>query len=485
MSNSIIPRAVAALCSLVPALLAQDAPAKSIEERFREMQEKYEQRISALESEVKSLRRDAEAAQDPHGDRIEHAIVQIPAPCGGCATPNFQLRQDGHSPIDISMDLLMTVGTSTARESSIDQLEGGGHDPKKRGFTLNQAELAFTGEVAPCFSGHASIVLFISPDGETEVELEEAFVTTTCLPRGMHLEAGQFFTEFGRINPRHPHDWDFVDQPVANTRFFGPDGMRGPGVRLGWVTGLPWFCDVHAGIQNANGETMTSFFSSEEAFDERPIGGRPFVDQEVRNLGDLVYYLRVDNRFDLGCCTKLRLGASTVFGPNATGPDGWTWIAGADAVAHVASSPLRLARRDVAVGSGLPNYRADDFFDAGDPLNPFDDVAIAGDTLDDWGLYSQVLYGFHPRWSVGARCEYAAGNGADVDASTGLPAPKADDPFRDDRHRLSALLTFIPTGHSRLRLQYNFDRAQHLDDDAHSIWLSVEFLFGKHAAHRY
>jgi hypothetical protein len=332
-----------------------------------------------------------------------------------------------------------------------------------------------------------SLVAFISPEGETEVELEEAYITSTCLPRGMHLEAGQFFTEFGRFNQQHPHQWDFVDQPVVNTRFFGPDGMRGPGVRLGWLTGLPWFCDVHVGVQNANGETMASFFSSDEAFEERPIGGRPFVDQEVRTLGDLAYYLRVDNGFDLNDCTDLRVGASTVFGPNATGPDGYTWIAGTDLV---------LTWRPYGRSRGWPfvswqsevlfrHYRADDFFDPGDPLDPTDDVAIAGDTLEDWGLYSQLLYGFHSRWIVGGRYEWAGGSGAGVDASTGLPAPKADDPFRDDRHRLSALLTFIPTDHSRLRLQYNFDHAQHLEDDAHSIWFSVEFLFGRHARHRY
>jgi hypothetical protein len=62
----------------------------------------------------------------------------------------------------------------------------------------------------------------------------------------------------------------------------------------------------------------------------------------------------------------------------------------------------------------------------------------------------------------------------------------SDDPFRDDRHRFSALFTFMPTEFSRFRLQYNWDLAQHLDDgDAHSIWMGIEFLFGKHAAHKY
>jgi hypothetical protein len=484
MSRSPSIWALTAPAFLCGALLAQDpVPAKSIEDRLREMQERYEQRISALENEVRSLRTEAAEGHHEHPSEIERAIAGVPPPPHGSATPHFHLSHAQRIPIDISMDILMTVGTSTEREASIQTLEGGGHDPKKRGFTLNQVELAFTGQVAPCFTGDVSLVTFISPEGETEVELEEAFLTTTCLPRGMHLEAGQFFTEFGRINPRHPHDWDFVDQPVVNSRMFGPDGMRGPGARLGWLLeGLPWFCDVHVGVQNANGETMTSFYSSDEA---GAIGGRPFVEQDVRSFEDLVYYLRVDNGFDLCPLLNLRVGASTVFGPNATGTSGYTWIAGTDVV--LTWRPCGRAWPFVTWQSELMyrNYRADDFFDEGDPLDPFDDIAIPADTLEDWGLYSQVLWGFRPRWIAGARYEFAGGAGEDVDPATGLPAATADDPFRDDRHRISGLLTFIPTDHSRLRLQYNFDRAQHLDEDAHSIWLSVEFLFGKHAAHHY
>ena len=35
-------------------------------------------------------------------------------------------------------------------------------------------------------------------------------------------------------------------------------------------------------------------------------------------------------------------------------------------------------------------------------------------TLYDWGLYTQVLYGFHYGWAAGVRFEYARGSGASV-----------------------------------------------------------------------
>jgi hypothetical protein len=48
------------------------------------------------------------------------------------------------------------------------------------------------------------------------------------------------------------------------------------------------------------------------------------------------------------------------------------------------------------------------------------------------------------------------------------------------------MLAWHPTEFSRLRLQYNYDHAQHLDDDtAHSVWLGFEILYGAHPAHKY
>ena len=48
------------------------------------------------------------------------------------------------------------------------------------------------------------------------------------------------------------------------------------------------------------------------------------------------------------------------------------------------------------------------------------------------------------------------------------------------------LAVYQPTEYSRLRLQYNYDHAQHLSsNEAHSVWFGVEFIFGAHAAHSY
>lgn len=409
-----------------------------------------------------------------------------PAAAGPSTSSDLASRPVGSATlrlIDLSLDGLFAAGTSTEPDGSLESLQGGGHDPRKRGFTVQNVELSLVGAVDPFLSAEAHIVYFIDPiTGDSKVELEEAYATTQQLPAGLQLEAGQFFTEFGRLNAQHPHQWSWLDQPVVSTRFFGPDGMRGPGARLGWLTPLPWFSEVHVGVQNSNGETMTSFLSSDTAFEERPIGGRPFVKRDVRTLKDLVYLLRWDHGFDISDSTSAKLGVSGLYGPNSTGPHGYTRIYGADLVVkwrppdNDSGWPFVVFESEVM----RREYHADSAVDPGvDPLDPADDVLFDSGDFGDFGLYTQLLWGFLRNWAVGARYEYASGGGPPGDG-------RREDPFRDDRHRVSPVLAWHPTHFSRLRLQYNYDHATHLtSDEAHSVWLGLEFLFGSHPAHSY
>jgi hypothetical protein len=134
------------------------------------------------------------------------------------------------------------------------------------------------------------------------------------------------------------------------------------------------------------------------------------------------------------------------------------------------------------------HYQADDFTAAEEPGHGEDEEgeeehgseSLASDTLDDWGLYSQLLYGFRYGWATGLRFEYADASGPNAETR------RDQDPFRDRRFRLSPLLAFHPTEFSRIRLQYNYDWADHLDGhEAHSVWLGLEILFGAHPAHTY
>jgi hypothetical protein len=483
-----------------------DSLKRQMEELLRRNAEQQKQ-IETLQKQIESLGRTvptaAEAEIEPvdSDDALEEALREIEVEKEAATettTPAILSRRVGGAElrlIDISFDILTASGWSTEKGSSLRDLEGGAHDPNRRGFTLQQGELSLSGAVDPYFTGETHVIF-----GPDFIELEEAFLTTLALPYGLQLEAGYFFTEFGRINPMHPHAWRWIDQPVINTRMFGGDGLRSPGARVGWLTPLPWFSELHIGAQNADeGETTASFLSGEA------VGGRPAVDRDVDGPEDLLYLTRWANSWDVTDELSTLLGFSGLFGPNSTGDDARTFVYGAD---------LTMKWRPANNFRGWPflewqteimkrDYTAD-FFIAGTDTGGDDGghghthggeeeaedeeseltQDLPGGILRDWGGYTQLLWGFRYPWAAGLRFEYASGRGESV--IDGMPASREEDPFRDDRYRLSPLLIYHPSEFSRLRLQYNFDDAKHLKgDDAHSVWLGVEVLYGSHAAHKY
>lgn len=426
---------------------------------------------SSIDRELESLSEGPLDKKDLNDSSLDRTLDDLPPASGDLA--RYQSGPTAFRLIDLSVDLLFAVGSSTERDESLESLQGGGHDPRKRGFTMQNVELSLLGAVDPYFTAETHLIYFVDPiEGESVFELEEAFLTSQQLPFGLEqygfeLEVGQMFTEFGRINPRHPHAWDWLDQPVINSRVFGPDGMRGPGARIGWLTPLPWFSQFHFGVQNANGETMASFFANDEFFEERAIGGTEFQDQDVRSFGDAVWLGRWENAWDFSDELSAAVGVSGIVGPNATGSDGSTVIYGGDFLLRW--QPIESDRGSTFVAWQTEILRRDYEVDDGA-------TELPGEKLGDWGVYTQILRGFSRDWAAGLRYEYVSGDGPSVGG-------RDSDPFRDDRQRISPVIVWSPTHFSRVRMQYNFDDAEHLTDDAHSVWLGFEVLLGKHPAH--
>jgi hypothetical protein len=463
-------------------------------QELRRRDEENRRRIEDLQRKIETLQAAPAPVEKPATPEaaLEKAVQEAaptPAPAPRPDIVSGQLGGARFRLLDISADLLVAVGGSTEPDESLQTLQGGAHDPRKRGFTLQAVELSLLGAVDPYFNMETHITFSIDPlTGETSTELEEAFLTTQSLPYSLQFKAGHFFTEVGINNPTHAHAWQWQDQPVIISRLFGGDGMRAPGARLSWLAPLPWYSEFLVGVQNANGETVPSFLANAEVFEERPIGGRPFTDRDVKSLKDLVYLARWVNSWNVTDEVTTKFGVSGLFGPNTTGTSGYTQIYGAD---------LKLGWRPVNNFRGWPFllwesevlgrwYKASPFFDDSDPDNIID---LPKQTLIDWGFYTQALYGFYYRWAGGLRYEYAGGKNPSVLVYEG----RSRDPFRDNRLRLSPMVAWYPTEFSRIRLQYNYDHATHLEfdglgnreRDAHSVWLGFEVLIGSHPAHRF
>ncbi|PYK77880.1 MAG: hypothetical protein DME38_12545 [Verrucomicrobia bacterium] len=373
----------------------------------------------------------------------------------------------GKNYMNISFDGMFALAGSSARDLS--HIEVGDHDPQQRGFNARNIELAFDGAVDPYFEGFANIVFKLDNDNETEVEVEEAFMQTTNLPFGLQLKGGQFFAAFGRINPTHPHTWDFADDPLVHGRLLGPDGLRGVGAQISWTLPTPWYSQLILASQNGRGSTGFSF---RNPGDNGIFFGRETTDRELRGLQDLVWIPRWENSVDLSPTQVVLAGVSGAFGSNETGANARTQIYGADVFYKWKSAHAEGGFPFVKWQSEFMYRR----FEAGRGMNESFPVA---ETFHDWGLYSQVLWGFRKGWVAGIRGDYLHMQDSRF----------TDDPDRQSRSRISANLTWYPTEFSKLRLQYNHDFLESnfflSARDVDSVFLQFEFILGAHGAHKF
>ena len=489
------PAAKARAVAAAPAPVRPAQPASAAESKV------------ALDDAVREIGAGAPPAASVAGDGTTRSITDVPPPDSGtgwlgtpgaASVPGTLLSRPlpGQATLRLlepSFDILAAGGWSTANDQELSTLEGGAHDPNRRGFTLQQAELSLFGAVDPYFNGEAHIVF--TPDG---VELEEAFGTTQRLPWDLQLKTGYYLTEFGRINPTHPHAWVYLDQPIVNTRMFGPDGLRSVGVQASWLMPLPFFSELYAGVQNANEGEFTSSFLSDPA-----VGGYPAVRTDTRNFGDLLYLARWANAWNFGEEVSALLGFSGLFGPNSTGGPARTFIWGTDftlkwrpvdnfrgwpfvlwqteAIERAYTAEPYFAPTDVdetASFGTAKHSHGDEGADSGDEEEFTEN--IPGQLLRDWGMYTQVLWGFTHPWAAGVRFEWASGSGQSY------PEGRMNDPLRDDRFRFSPLLQYQPSEFSRIRLQYNYDHSTALPGEtASTVWLGLELLYGTHPAHKW
>lgn len=499
MKTKLFSGCLAALCLGAGVLHAQEAneverlrdEIRRLQENFDQVRQRQQQQIDALSKKLEDLigtpvaapatdekktadRRNleqqlaAELAASPLPGEAGARPAAVPAP--GRVASSGSTARAGSAYMNISFGTLLDMGWSTAADPSA-RLQLGDHDPQKRGFTLPNAEIALNGAVDPYFEGFANIVLKLDPNNETSIELEETYLQSTSLPANLQLKAGQFYANFGRQNPQHPHTWAFVDSPIILNRVFGPDGLRNPGAQLSWLAPTPFYTEVFLGVLDGQGGTTFSFRNAGEPDPSgvNRFAGRATLGRRLRGAQDLVFTPRIASSFDVSDTQTLVAGLSGAFGPNDTGPNARTEIYGADA--YWKWKPVN-AKAGFPFVSWQTEAVLRHFAAGADPLaNP----PLPPEGLRDWGVYTQVVWGFTPRWVTGLRWEYATGNAGAFDP---------DDPYRGERWRFSPVLTFYPSEFSKVRFQYNYDRGEYFPS-ASSFWMQLEFALGAHAAHKF
>jgi len=359
------------------------------------------------------------------------------APSGGAGLQSF------------NPDLSVILDVAFAAFSDDTPIQQGAHDPKESGFTLQQVELSFSHNVDPYLRFDSNIVF-----NDEEVDVEEAYATSTALPYGLQARAGKFLTRFGRINPTHPHSWDFVDQPFAISRAFGGEGNRGLGVELSWLTPLPWYVELVGSTTAAEGdETNRSFYGATHA--------------GVHGVRDFEYVLAAKQFFDLSDNWSLLWGLSFASAPNDSGIP-----VNRDESSQIYGTDLYLKYRPITYGSNTIVSLQAEYLQVR--------RHVPGDTLVDHNAYAYLFYRFAQRWATAARWEI----GTPAEGSHGV-VDTLDPEWTSDRQRVSANLTFWPSEFSRFRLQGSMDAPGWKPDPTWAVMLAGEFVVGAHGAHKF
>jgi len=379
-------------------------------------------------------------------DKAEAGSTPAPAtgqPATGTGTSVVRVGSSNQQWLDLSFVLDAALAAFTAAEP----LQTGGHDPTTNGFNFQQLEMSVRSVVDPYFRFDSNIVFALSG-----VEIEEVYVTTLDLPANLQVRAGQFLTRFGRINPTHPHAWDFADQPFAIGRVFGGEGNRGLGLETSWLTPLPWYVELVGSATDAIGEgTARSFLGGG--------GGRVVTPLDFQVTGVVKQF------FPLSDDLSLLWGLSSATGPNPTGYRNYTSVFGTDL--YLKYRPTTVASNTIVSLQAELLYRR---------------RQVPDDVLSDYNGYAQVLWRFAKRWATAARYEF----GTAARAQDGRIANDPLDPeWTDTRQRISASITFWPTEFSRLRLQAATDRAGWRDEPDYSAFLTLEAVVGAHGAHAF
>jgi hypothetical protein len=325
-----------------------------------------------------------------------------------------------------------------------------------RGFSLREVELAFSGAVDPYFDVWATFGI-----GDDAIETEEVYVQTRRFLPGTQVKFGQFLSGVGYFNRQHRHQWDFVDAPLPYAALFGSN-LEEVGMQVTWLPATRVYTQFgFEALQGDNGLIANQLADEHSGVLEETPGPRLFTG-----------FLKMSP--DLGYSNALQAGVSigrsrshqeadtegNVF-------DGTAWFLGTDWIWRY-DSARPYGEGDLTV-QGEYIYRS----------KTLDVVSVADlqdTTVQQDGLYAQVVYGVGPRWTLAGRIDVAGLRNRN-DALT-TPAEL------DAVTRYSANATFNPTEFSRLRVQYNHAR---VPGDSrtrfHQVYVQFQMSLGVHGAH--
>jgi hypothetical protein len=199
--------------------------------------------IEALRAEVVALRADYEA-------RITELERRLAVAEQNAAQATYAARQAPTVPAPAGSGAAFNPDIGVVFQG---QLRGVDGEPDgEEGFGVGETEFIVSANVDDKFMAYLTAP-FDYEDGESELEVEEAWVETTALPAGFSARFGRMFSGIGYLNAKHAHTWDFVDQALPYQAFL--DGRYvDNGVQVRWLAPSDLFVELGGEVMQGEGD---------------------------------------------------------------------------------------------------------------------------------------------------------------------------------------------------------------------------------------
>ncbi len=327
------------------------------------------------------------------------------------------------------------------------------------GLALDEAELNINANIDDLFFGNITAALAYE-DGETEVELEEAYIKTLGLPYGASVKAGRFFAPIGYINENHAHTDDFSDRSLPS-RVFLNGSYKDNGLQASIVLPTDLYSEI--GVAAFQGNDFPG--GGNEGSDPGAYAAYGKLGGEIGDNQNWLFglsMLRSTPEERAGNDDNLLFnGDSNLYAASLR----YTWDPTGNPVEQQVILQGEYFLRDE---NGTYEYED---VNAGTGAVGFNDHQS--------GWYAQGVYKFAPEWRVGAR--YSRLNAADT------PDALAGSELDSDGHdpwNTTLMADWSNSEFSRVRLQYGYEEAAKGQDD-NQVMLQYIMSIGAHPAHKF
>ncbi len=338
---------------------------------------------------------------------------------------------------------------------------GGEAGVAAKGLALGESELILSGNVDDLFYANVTAGIH-SEEGETTLELEEAYAEAVGVAAGLNFRFGRFFSGIGYLNSQHAHVWDFSDTALPYRALLGRQ-YADEGVQLTWLAPLDTYLEFGAEIMRGAGYPLTA---SEEGDRGRSLFLRTGGDvgrQHSWRLGGFV----LDGK-------ALDREAGHGHGHEAEGEAVYAFhgdvrVYGVDLVWKTRLAPKRTMKLQMEY---LWREESGEW-----------EEEVSGASADyeghHAGFYAQWIYPLSAHWRLGLRHDFLQADNKLSDAALATDAELDDEGLRPLRN--SVMLDWKRNEFALFRLQFNQDKSSGVED--RQLILQYQLSLGAHGAH--